>query len=92
MSTKAESATASHSRAAPGLRARIFLLPERCKGCRFCVEFCPRHVLAMSEQFNSRGYHIPTVIAEEQCTDCKMCELLCPEFAIYVLRLKGEGE
>jgi len=79
------------SRAARRVRGRVFLLTERCKGCRFCVEFCPRHVLAMSDRFNGRGYHVPVVIAEELCTDCKMCELLCPEFAIYVVRLE-EGE
>jgi len=78
------------SRAARRVRGRVFLLTERCKGCRFCVEFCPRHVLAMSDRFNGRGYHVPVVIAEESCTDCKMCELLCPEFAIYVVRLEEE--
>ncbi|GBC81903.1 NAD(P)H-quinone oxidoreductase subunit I, chloroplastic [bacterium HR10] len=78
------------SRAVRRPRGRVFLLTERCKGCRFCVEFCPRHVLAMSDRFNSKGYHVPAVIAEELCTDCKMCELLCPEFAIYVVRLEEE--
>jgi len=32
---------------------------ERCKGCSFCVEFCPTHVLALSSAFNSKGYHPP---------------------------------
>jgi 2-oxoglutarate ferredoxin oxidoreductase subunit delta len=67
-------------------RARIFLLAERCKGCAFCVEFCPKHVLVMSDRFNAKGYHIPLVVAEADCTDCKLCQLLCPEFAIYVVK------
>jgi 2-oxoglutarate ferredoxin oxidoreductase subunit delta len=79
------------SRAAPRSHGRIFLLAERCKGCRFCVEFCPRQVLVMSDRFNSKGYHIPAVRAEERCTECKICELLCPEFAISVVRIE-EGE
>jgi 2-oxoglutarate ferredoxin oxidoreductase subunit delta len=89
MDTKTESVAQMKSRATRRPHGRVFLLAERCKGCRFCVEFCPRQVLAMSERFNSKGYHIPTVIAEHQCTDCKMCELLCPEFAIYVVRVEG---
>ena len=86
-----ESVVQTPSRAARRSHGRVFLLAERCKGCRFCVEFCPRQVLAMSDRFNSKGYHTPMVIAEERCTDCKMCELLCPEFAIYVVRIEGEG-
>jgi len=87
---KTEPAVQAQSRAARRSHGHVFLLAERCKGCRFCVEFCPRQVLAMSDRFNSKGYHIPIVIAEERCTDCKMCELLCPEFAIYVVRIEGE--
>ncbi len=90
MDTKTEPVVQTRSRATRRSHGRVLLLAERCKGCRFCVEFCPRQVLAMSERFNSKGYHIPTIIAEHQCTDCKMCELLCPEFAIYVVRVEGE--
>jgi len=88
---KTESAVQTPTRVTSRSHGRIFLLAERCKGCRFCVEFCPRHVLVMSDRFNSKGYHIPIVLAEEQCTDCKLCELLCPEFAIYVIRVEEGG-
>ena len=33
----------------------------RCKGCGFCVEFCPRKVLFLSEEMNSLGYHFASV-------------------------------
>lgn len=68
---------------------QIFIIGERCKGCTFCVEFCPKNILVMSEQFNSKGYHVPVVIHDGVCTDCKLCQLLCPEFAIYVVKVEG---
>jgi 2-oxoglutarate ferredoxin oxidoreductase subunit delta len=65
-------------------RGIIYIIDERCKGCGFCVEFCPRAVLVMSKETNSKGYHPPTVVDSEACSDCGLCTLLCPDFAIYV--------
>ena len=56
---------------------------ERCKGCGFCVEFCPTHVLALSSAFNSKGYHPPHVVAAEKCSGCDLCGMYCPDFAIF---------
>ena len=58
---------------------------ERCKGCGYCVEFCPRHVLASSGSFNKKGYHPPQVDQPEECTACRLCQLMCPDFAIFVV-------
>ncbi|MFC1521288.1 ferredoxin family protein [Elusimicrobiota bacterium] len=59
---------------------------DKCKGCRFCIEFCPNDVLQMSDGFNKKGYHYPEVAQdkEDACTVCNICELTCPDFAIYV--------
>ncbi|MBI4669455.1 MAG: 4Fe-4S dicluster domain-containing protein, partial [Elusimicrobia bacterium] len=59
---------------------------EKCKGCRFCIEFCPRDVLEMSRDYNAKGYHFPVVAQgkENDCTSCGYCEVTCPDFAIYV--------
>ena len=64
-------------------RGTIYLVKERCKGCEFCVEYCPRDVLAMSSEYNAKGYHPPMLIEQELCNGCNMCGLLCPDFAIY---------
>ena len=61
----------------------VKIIIERCKGCSFCVEYCPRDVLQISRKFNKKGYHYPEVMAEGLCVDCNLCEDICPEFAIY---------
>jgi len=62
----------------------IHIIEERCKGCGFCVEFCPQDVLIISKHTNARGYHPPELIEDSHCIDCGLCTLLCPDFAIYV--------
>ncbi len=63
---------------------------ERCKGCGFCVEYCPRDILELSEDFNAKGYHPPKVINEDECCYCQLCQTICPEFAIFVTIKKKE--
>ena len=62
----------------------VHIIEERCKGCGFCVEFCPKRVLLMSRRTNSKGYHPPELIEDAHCINCGLCALLCPDFAIYV--------
>ena len=63
---------------------------ERCKGCAFCVAFCPTQVLALSSAFNSKGYHPPNMEAREKCSGCNLCGMYCPDFAIYGYRFPAE--
>lgn len=65
-------------------RGIIHIVKDRCKGCGFCVEYCPKDVLKMSDDFNVKGYHPPIVINEDDCVFCQLCETICPEFAIFV--------
>ena len=62
----------------------VHIIDDRCKGCGFCIEFCPRSVLTISGRTNSKGYHPPEVADQLLCTNCNLCALLCPDFAIYV--------
>ena len=64
-------------------KGNVSINVERCKGCAFCVEFCPTKVLALSSAFNSKGYHPPHVVAPEKCSGCDLCGMYCPDFAIY---------
>jgi len=69
----------------------LHIIVNRCKGCRFCVEYCPRDVLEMAEDFNVKGYHYPEVKDENACVNCHLCEMLCPEFAIFCTAVEEEG-
>jgi 2-oxoglutarate ferredoxin oxidoreductase subunit delta len=67
-------------------RGRVFVVPEWCKGCRFCIEFCPMKVLEQSTGFNSKGYHPPIVVSQDKCTGCNLCGMLCPDFCIWATK------
>jgi len=84
-----EQAVLSKTSTARRSYGQVFIIVDRCKGCEFCVEFCPKDILAMSEQFNDKGYHVPIVLQEGVCSDCKLCQLLCPEFAMYIVKVEG---
>ena len=68
-------------------RGKIDISEEECKGCSLCVEACPPKVMAMSEKFNSRGYH-PASYVGHGCTGCGICFFACPEpgaITVYTL-------
>ncbi len=56
---------------------------ETCKGCGFCVEFCPLEALDLEKGYNQKGYHVPFLAKPEVCNGCDMCGLMCPDFAIH---------
>jgi 2-oxoglutarate ferredoxin oxidoreductase subunit delta len=71
-----------------GLKLRdvdIFVIEDRCKGCSFCIEFCPKKVLELSEKLNQIGIHPPRVRDSSLCVGCGVCEEICPDFAIFLI-------
>ncbi len=71
-------------------KGRVVIIEDRCKGCEFCVVYCPRDVLRISESFNAKGYHPPEVADESQCVNCHFCEVICPDFAIFSVDAPAE--
>jgi 2-oxoglutarate ferredoxin oxidoreductase subunit delta len=67
----------------------IVVLEDRCKGCSFCIEFCPRDVLEQGTKLNVRGVHAPRVKESALCVGCGVCEEICPDFAIFLVE-KGK--
>ena len=83
LTTKGEKVPAQRKEA----RGLVSIDKERCKGCGYCVEFCPTRVLVMSSKFNAKGYHYPEVADLEKCTGCDLCGMYCPDFAIFGCRV-----
>ncbi len=59
---------------------------ELCKGCGLCVEFCPKHVMQLSDELNTIGHHPAELHDGETCTSCALCAEMCPEGGITVYR------
>ncbi|MCD6407293.1 4Fe-4S binding protein [Candidatus Aerophobetes bacterium] len=72
-------------------RGTIKIDRKRCKGCGFCVKFCPKNLIFLDTNFNTKGYH-PAVFKENSsCTGCGICALVCPDTAITVyVKKKGQ--
>jgi 2-oxoglutarate ferredoxin oxidoreductase subunit delta len=81
----------SEAKQSKGPRGQVIISPELCKGCGFCIEFCPAGVLEFSEGFNSKGYHPPLAVKPEACTGCGLCGIYCPDFAIFGILLKEKA-
>ena len=73
-------------------KGTVHLVRERCKGCAFCIEYCPKKILEESEEFNEKGYHYPIVTDDELCVNCKVCEDICPEFAIFSITREDQAK
>ena len=65
--------------------ARVTFLEQRCKGCGFCVEFCPKKVLALGDGINNLGYHYVVMKDLSQCNACAFCAMVCPDLIIEVM-------
>ncbi len=73
-------------------KGQVYVIPERCKGCDFCIRFCPKEVLVASTEMNAKGYHYPVVAQgkEDDCIHCQFCDLICPEMAIFTAEVERE--
>jgi len=67
----------------------VYIISDRCKGCDFCIEFCPKDVFEEGEELNKKGYKPPIPKNIDDCIGCRFCELICPEFAINVKERKN---
>ncbi len=70
---------------------KLVLLESRCKGCGYCIEFCPNKVLIRSNKISETGVEVPEIKFPERCTACGFCTMICPDFAL-VLKEKSKVE
>jgi 2-oxoglutarate ferredoxin oxidoreductase subunit delta len=74
----------SQARERRSLVGRIEIDEERCKGCLFCIELCPKKSIHLSEQLNLKGYFVAAFDDDDGCNGCGICAVMCPEVAIEV--------
>ena len=65
---------------------KITIEKEWCKGCALCVNYCPKKILYIGDDYKV------TVSEESKCIGCYICEYRCPDFAIAVNEAKLAGE
>lgn len=65
-------------------RFKVKINEKLCKGCFFCIRFCPMGVFARSDVIGELGYDIAVVEFPEKCNGCRACLLYCPDLAIAV--------
>ena len=65
--------------------------PERCKGCGLCVTACPKNVLAIDTEMNTRGYVPAHQARPEDCIFCAICATICPDVAITINEIAGQA-
>ncbi len=57
---------------------------NRCKGCRLCVNCCPKGILTMSKDCNVNGYYYAEANEEGKCTGCLFCVKVCPDICLEI--------
>jgi 2-oxoglutarate ferredoxin oxidoreductase subunit delta len=63
---------------------KVNFYEQRCKGCGYCVEFCPRKLILLDDRLNDLGYHFATIKDEDKCTGCGICSMMCPDVIIEI--------
>lgn len=66
--------------------AKVVVISERCKSCQYCIKFCPKNVLALGTNVNSKGYEYVEAVNEDACIACCMCARMCPDGAIEIYK------
>lgn len=59
---------------------------DRCKGCGLCVEVCPKNVLEISDNVNTKGYFPVFRARPDDCIYCSTCCIMCPDVAIAIVK------
>jgi 2-oxoglutarate ferredoxin oxidoreductase subunit delta len=71
-------------------RYRVNINEKLCKGCYFCVKFCPMGVFVRSDVIGELGYNLAKVEFPEECNGCRACLLYCPDLAVAIQEESGE--
>ena len=64
----------------------IVINDKFCKGCGYCVKYCPKNVLKLNDTLSGKGYRTAAVADKKSCIGCASCAVICPEAAIEIRR------
>ena len=64
--------------------AQLTIARETCKGCGLCADVCPKKILGLSKEINTKGYHPISIAEQEKCIGCAFCARMCPDAVIKV--------
>lgn len=56
----------------------VIVEASECKGCRLCVEACPKHCFVIGSDINVLGYQYARFESAD-CNACGICFYICPE-------------
>jgi len=66
----------------------VLIEPSECKGCRICVEACPKKCIKIGSDINKMGYKYAK-FEDKGCIGCGLCFYVCPELGAITV-YKGE--
>ena len=67
------------------------IIEDRCKGCGLCVNVCPKNVLEIAKDVNTKGYFPAYQARPEDCIFCAICCTMCPDVAINISEIEEEA-
>jgi len=70
-------------------RGKITIDVKRCKGCGYCILYCPKKCLSLSDSINVRGVRYAEFTDPDACIACGICARVCPDVCIEVFERKG---
>ena len=65
---------------------KVEVLKELCKSCLYCMQVCPKKVLGLGKEVNTKGYQYMVPVKPDECTGCTLCATMCPDAAIEVYK------
>ena len=71
------------------MRGKITIDKDTCKGCEYCVLFCPKRCISLSKDLNVRGVHYALFSKPGACNGCAICARVCPDVCIEVTQKIG---